>query len=79
MDAPADSNRSQRPTSPVENGEPSLESIRRILLAREAERINQLEEEKTRLEADIAGLQARLIALQAELAAAEGQDRKSVV
>lgn len=73
MDAPADSNRSQLTSSSKENGEPSLESIRRILLAREVERINQLEEERTRLEADIAGLQARLIALQAELAAAEGR------
>lgn len=73
MDAPADSERSEQSLASPENGDPSLASIRRILFAGEIERINQLEDEKTRLEADIAGLQARLAALQAEVAAAEAR------
>lgn len=56
--------------------EPSISSIRRLLFAAEIERINQLEDEKTRLETDIAALKARLDVLQADMAAAEARLRE---
>lgn len=58
-----------------QDDESSISSIRRLLFAAEIERINQLEDEKSRLEADLAALQARLDVLQADMAAAEARLR----
>jgi hypothetical protein len=73
MDAPDDLGLPDTSLPPDHSGEPSLSSIRRILLARERERIDQLEEEKNHLEAEVAALQARLAALRDDMAAAEAR------
>ncbi len=76
MDDTADTGRFDPMPDPTEGNEASLSSIRRLLFATETERINQLESEKTRLEADIAALQARINLLQADMAAAEARLRE---
>ncbi len=76
MDESVGSGQPVSPPLPAGGDEPSLSSIRRILFAAEAERIELLEGEKERLEADIALLQARLAAMQTDLLAAETRLRQ---
>lgn len=76
MDASADSSQPAAQGRPAAKDEPSLASIRHILFAAEAERIEQLEGEKERLEGDIAVLQAQLAAMQADLLATETRLRQ---
>lgn len=72
MDFSADSGPPD-PPPPTSNGEPSLSSIRRILFASESERIDQLDQERIRLESEIDELKTRLATLQAELTATEAR------
>ena len=78
MDFSADSGPPDQSPS-TSNGEPSLSSIRRILFASESERIDQLDQERIRLESEIDELKTHLATLQAELAAAEARLRDETV
>lgn len=60
------------PATPPDD-DSSISSIRRLLFAKEIQRIDQLEKEKSDLEAEIAALYARLLALQSDMTAAEAR------
>lgn len=71
MDDAAEAARIEPTPGHTKDSDASISSIRRLLFATEIERINQLEDEKSRLESDITALQARLDLLQADMVAAE--------
>lgn len=73
MDNSAGSGPFDMPPVNTPDDDNSITSIRRLLFAKEIDRIDQLEREKTGLEAEIAALQERLVALQADMTAAEAR------
>lgn len=77
MDVPVDSDQASSSTR-IDGGEPSLSSIRDILLAAERERIEQLEDEKDRLEAEVLAIRTRLTALLDDMTAVEARLKAEV-
>lgn len=71
MDNPAGSGPASIPPAHPPDDDNSISSIRRLLFAKEIDRIDQLEKEKATLETEIAALQVRLLTLQADMTAAE--------